>query len=221
MKRNTIITLATLFVTLVLIGIPTAAEYYPERIPVFLQHLPIGFISTWLRPLAIFFIGCVVGWYVRGIAEETPAKKVTIEGCIRKDGVLWRGTASVSDGTILDTHVPYEPRCPDCLTKLKPKGKSRPSLGSLAGGGSKSNTKKRRWVCPNDKCGHSTERSSGKHEEAEKLFERHIEKIVDTSGEDYSLDSLREEIDGEVTGRDIWEQYTEVVDDTHVSNNCF
>lgn len=212
MKRNTIIGLVTLFVTLVFIGIPTAAEYYPEWIPVFLQYLPIGFISTWLRWLGIFFIGCVVGWYVRGISEETPAKtakKVTIEGCIRKDGVLWRGTASVSDGTILNTMIPYKPRCPDCLTEMK-KEKTGYRSGS-----------QHIWTCPDDKCGHSTERSNSKHDEAVKLFERHIEKIVNNTDEKYSLNSLMEGIDGEVTGRDIWEKYTEVVDDPYVSNNCF
>jgi hypothetical protein len=56
---------------------------------------------------------------------------------------------------------------------------------------------------------------------AESLFSKHFERITSHKDESYSLDSIVEKIDGEVTGEQIWKEYEDVVNDDGVSIDCF
>jgi hypothetical protein len=76
------------------------------------------------------------------------------------------------------------------------------------------------WDCPS--CGHTTVEEYSKYENVQNLFQSHIQRIVESEGEEYSLDYLIESIDGEVTPQAIWEQYAQIMDDDpQVSLNCF
>jgi DNA-directed RNA polymerase subunit N (RpoN/RPB10) len=76
------------------------------------------------------------------------------------------------------------------------------------------------WECPS--CGHRTVEEYSKYEDAQNLFQSHIQRIVESESEDYSLDNLIDSIKGEVTPQAVWEQYARVMeDDTQVSLNCF
>ncbi|WP_134672629.1 hypothetical protein [Halorussus marinus] len=227
MNRTTLIALLSFLATVFLIGIPTAAGFYPPLFAGLTETLPLDFIFTWMLRFGILALGFTLGWYLRGESETADAERVSeIEGCIEKDDIAWKGTATLSRGSIVDTDVEYKQICPKCQTPMKKESYEMPSggRGRKPSYGRSTTTTRRVWECPNSECGHTAKRDSGKHDEAENLFERHIGRIVESSeDEEYSLQSLLDRIgEGEeVTGQRIWEEYAEVVDDEQVSTNCF
>ncbi|WP_148708226.1 hypothetical protein [Haloferax sp. Atlit-12N] len=132
--------------------------------------------------------------------REEPEK---IVGCIETDGILWRGFADLtSDDGAAELDVDTDPKCPDCQTDME----------QISG---------KEWECLNSNCGYSASTELRPYKEAESLFKKHIERILNSNDEEYSLENLIENIDGEVTGDKIWRRYHEVVDDEEVSIDCF
>jgi len=214
----------SVLVSIVLMGIPTAASFYPPLFAGLFDWLPLAFIFTWMGRFGILILGFALGWYLRGDIETTDAERVdAIEGCIEKDDIAWNGTAALSRGEVVNIDVGHKQICPTCQTPMKKEsyelsrgGRRRtPSYGR--------STTRRVWECPNSDCGHTATRESGQHDEAENLFERHVGRIAESQNEEYSLQNLLDRIgEGEeVTPRRIWEEYVEVVDDKHVSTRCF
>ncbi|WP_148661788.1 hypothetical protein [Halodesulfurarchaeum formicicum] len=229
MSRWTII---SILVTVVLIGIPTAANFYPPLFAGLADRLPINVIFSWMARTGILAIGAMSGWIVRGIwegeneserdiapDEETgtdingDAKVSEIEGCIEVEGSCWRGTAEISDERISDIDVEYKAICPNCQTVMYDGENRAPVAVATAGGGPDF------WECPS--CNHHTRDQYSKYEDAQNLFDSHARRIVESEGEVYSLDNLIDEIPHEVTPRGIWEQYAETTDDSQVSTSCF
>ncbi|WP_141211957.1 hypothetical protein [Halorubrum sp. Eb13] len=232
-------------VTIILIGIPTAADFYPPLFAGVAEQLPLDMILTWMGRIGLVALGGLIGWYARGerdseqdedttpestdedttpettdevpddVLETQPAEDddetvQSIEGCIETGETCWRGTAELSDGELVETEVAYRAICPHCQTVMYD-GENQ-SVGIAT-------TATTYWDCPS--CGHRTVEEYSKYEDAENLFNSHIQRITESRGEDYSFDNLIENIDGEVTPRRIWEQYAELADDQQVSTNCF
>lgn len=219
----------SILVTVVLIGIPTAANFYPPIFTGLADRLPIDFILTWMRRTGILAIGAMSGWFVRGIWEEGESEGETetdkeiekdnlsgvtvteIEGCIEVDGSCWRGIAELSDENISDINVEYKAICPNCQTVMYD-GENSAAVATFGGGPDY-------WECPS--CNHQTIDRHSKYKDAQKLFDSHVRRIVESEGEVYSLDNLVGEIPHEMTPRSIWKQYAEVTEDSQVSTNCF
>lgn len=209
-------TKVSIFVTVVLIGIPSAASFYPPIFASLSDQLPINYILFWMGRAGIFSLGCLGGWWARGRfqgMEDTSdrnEKEVTvIEGCIQMEESCWKGTAEISNGKLSRFGVENRAICPNCQTVMYD-GES--GYRSVSGGLGL-------WECPN--CGHTAFEEGSPYEDVDKLFERHVRQIAESEDEDYSLDNLINEIDGEATPRRIWEQYVKVVEDDRVSMNCF
>lgn len=234
----------TLFVTLVFIGIPTAASYYPPLVTGIADQLPLDFILTWMGRIGLIALGVLSGWYLRGRIENPPGESGgngeeldgsqdrrggsdttqnlgvvedttdgsvdSIEGCIETGETCWRGTAELEDGELEDIEIPYRVICPQCQTVMYDGEGVRAVVAT---------TGPSYWDCPN--CGHRTLDEYGKYEDAQNLLDRHIRRITESEGEEYSLDNLIDNIEGEVTPRGIWEEYAQSVDEDHVSLNCF
>ncbi|MCO8254518.1 hypothetical protein NKF26_11965 [Haladaptatus sp. AB618] len=203
--------------------IPAIVTFYLPIFKNILGWVPFDFILPWMMRGGILTLVFTLGWSLRGFVETPDAERVdSIEGCIQKDDIAWKGIADISEGHIVDFDLPFHPICPECQTPLKkdtfepPVQQSRRSPGY-----SRSGPAKRIWVCSNDNCSHTAHRKGGIHEDAGNLFESHIKKIVESEGEEYSLDSLMARINGKVTPRSVWEEYAEIVDDEQVSTNCF
>jgi len=203
--------------TVILIGIPTAARFYPPLFEGISGLLPLGFILIWMSRLGLIALGFTLGWYFRERRVQTKSKRVDrIVGCIEKDEVAWKGVATLSRGQIKNIQVPYEALCPKCQTEMNSgkininRGRKRPNRG---------NSTRNIWRCPNGDCGHTTDRTQ--KSDAENILKRHIERIVQSEDEEYSLGSLVERIEGEYSGEKLWQEYNKVVDDTHVSTSCF
>jgi hypothetical protein len=222
MERGTKI---SIILTILFVGIPAIGNFYLPLLSDFVGWLPLDFIFTWMSRAGILTLGFTLGWYLRGESETTDAERVdAIEGCIQTDDIAWRGTAALSGGKVVHTDVEYKQICPKCQTPMKKESYDIPSGGRRPKPSYASSTTTRRvWECPNDECGHTATRDSGQHDEAENLFERHIRRIVESTGEEHSLQNLLDRIgeDEEVTSQRIWEEYAEVVDDEQVSTNCF
>lgn len=215
-------------VTIVLIGIPSAAGFYPPLFAGVAEQLPLDLILTWMGRIGLVALGGLLGWSARGYrdseqdegttpgsTDEVPVEDdeetvQSIEGCIETGETCWRGTAELSDGELVETEVAYRAICPRCQTVMYD-GENQ-SVGVAT-------TATTYWDCPS--CGHRTVEEYSKYEDAENLFNSHIQRITESRGEDYSLDNLIESIDGEVTPRGIWEQYADLADDPQVSLNCF
>ncbi|WP_436911348.1 hypothetical protein [Halosimplex marinum] len=226
------LTIVSILVTVVLIGIPTAANFYPPLFAGLADRLPINIIFTWMARTGILAIGAMSGWFVRGIWEkenesegETVADEEIgtdingettvseIDGCIEVEGSCWRGIAELSDEGISEINVEYKAICPNCQTVMYDGENSAPVAVATVGGGPDF------WECPS--CNHQTIDQYSKYEDAQNLFDSHVRRIVESEGEVYSLDNLIDEIPHEVTPRRIWEQYAETTDDSQVSINCF
>lgn len=224
------LTIVSIVLTVVLIGIPTAANFYPPIFAGLARQVPLSLILTWMSRLGILILGVMAGWYARGewkedVSDETSGGEASgtgdtiemsdtaIEGCIEVDGSCWKGTAELSEGELVETEVSYKAICPKCQTIMYD-GEDGPAVAVATMGGGPDY-----WDCPN--CSHRTIDSIEKYKDAKKLFSSDIQRIVESQDEDYSLDNLADRIDGEVTPRGIWEEYTKVVDDEHVSLNCF
>ncbi|WP_144925979.1 hypothetical protein [Halorubrum salsamenti] len=145
-----------------------------------------------------------------------------IEGCIQKSGVVWKGTAHLNRGEVENIEVPYKPICPKCQTGLVDRTqvpsmqeqRQNPSYGSEA-------QPTKVFSCSNGNCEHTVARDTDQYDEVKYLFERHAKRITETRDEDYSLRTLVENIDNQVTPQSVWEQYARTVDDEQVSTNCF
>lgn len=223
MDRGTKISIT---LTIIFAAIPAIGTFYLPRLSALASWLPFDFIFTWAGRFAVLTLGFTLGWYLRGDAETTDAERIkSIEGCILNDDIAWKGEAALSRGEIVDKGLDYTRICPKCQTPMKKESheiprsqrRAKPSYGN-------SSTTRKVWECPSNGCGHTAKREAGQHDEAERLFERHIGRIVESSGEEYSLqniiDRIREE-DKEVTPRRIWEEYAVIVDDEQVSTACF
>lgn len=224
----------SIVVTIVLIGIPSAAGFYPPLFAGVAEQLPLDLVLTWMGRIGLVALGGLFGWYARGyrdldhdegtestdkvpddVLEPQPAEDgeetvQSIEGCIETGETCWRGTAELSDRELVETEVAYRAICPRCQTVMYD-GENQ-SVGVAT-------TATTYWDCPS--CGHRTVEEYSKYEDAENLFNSHIQRIAESRGEDYSLDNLIQSIDGEVTPRRIWEQYADLADDQQVSLNCF
>jgi hypothetical protein len=224
------LTIVSILATVVLIGIPTAANFYPPIFTSLADRLPIDFILTWMRRTGILAIGVMSGWFVRGIWGEGESEGETetdeeieidgfsrttvaeIEGCIEVDGSCWRGIAELSGGNLSDINVEYRAICPNCQTVMYDGENSVAAVATVGGGPDY-------WECPS--CNHQTIDQYSKYEDAQNLFDSHVRRIVESEGEAYSLDNLVGEIPHEVTPRSIWKQYAETTEDSQVSTNCF
>jgi len=221
MERGTKI---SILLTILFVGVPAIGNFYLPLLTDLFGWLPLIFIFTWMGRFGILTFGFTLGWYLRGESETTEAERVdTIEGCIEKGDIAWKGTAVLSKGRVVDTDVEYKQICPECRTPMRKESYELSSGRRRKPSYSTSTTTRRVWECPNGDCGHTTKREAGQHDEAENLFERHIGRIVESSDESYSLQTLldRLEEDEEPTPRRIWEEYADVVDDEQVSTNCF
>lgn len=214
----------SIMLTILFVGIPAIGNFYLPLLTGLFSWLPLNFIFTWMGRVGILTLGFTLGWYLRGESETTEAEQVdTIEGCIEKDDIAWKGTAVLSQGRVVDTDVEYKQICPKCQTPMKKESYKLPSGRRRKPSYSTSTTTRRVWECPNGDCEHTAGREAGQHDEAENLFERHIGRIVESNDEVYSLQILLDRLDEdeEHTPRRIWEEYAEVVDNEQVSTNCF
>lgn len=222
MERGTKI---TTILTILFVGIPAIGNFYLPLLTDIVGWLPFDFIFTWMLRLGILALGFTLGWYLRGDSEVAEAERVdTIEGCIQKNDIAWKGTATLSRGKVVDTDIEYKQICPECQTPMNKDTFDVPAQQrGVKPSYSRSTQSKKIWACPNDGCGHSADRGKDEYNEAENLFERHIRRIVESENEEYSLQNLIDRLgqDEEVTPRRIWEEYAEVVDDEQVSTNCF
>jgi hypothetical protein len=198
-------------VMVLFVAIPTGTRYYGDRIPSFLNWLPLDLISNWGFPISLIVLGFIFGWFSKRWYDRTAAERADdIVGCLETDGILWRGVANLSRGELISQDVEPNPMCPKCKTEMKDT--------SPTGDPSRSSTN---WVCKNPNCKHSTHTDMFLHDSAESLFSKHFERITSDEGEPYSLDALVGEIDGEVTGEKIWREYEDRVSDEEVSVDCF
>ncbi|WP_152031271.1 hypothetical protein [Natrarchaeobaculum aegyptiacum] len=230
---NTIIGISTLLVMIIFVGIPTAAEYYPNLFPTFLAWIPFSLLRSISIPVVSISIGFIIGWYLRGIndrdysngpetSEDSSNSINEIEGCVEKDGIIWKGLAQIHNRRVGNVDFPFEPRCPKCRKEMNMESYKINSMSARRDPFGRSSTQTRRlWECPDEDCGHSTSRTTDQQKEARKLFKGEVEKLVESKGEEHSLENIIERIDGEISPRSIWEEYAEVVDSSHVSTNCF
>lgn len=216
MNKSNIISIVSVFLTVVLIGIPSAASYYPPKLVGLADQLPLESIFTFMFQLGLILLGLITGWWTRGWrqteseTDENNKSIVTeIEGCIRTDRSCWRGIAEVSEGSVVSTEIEYKAICPECQTVMFDGESDRTPSGTASV----------QWDCPD--CANSEFDTGDKYGDAKSLFERHIREIVETDDEEHSLDNLAAEIDGEITPQDIWEKYVEAIDDPKVSMDCF
>lgn len=154
-----------------------------------------------------------------------------IKGCIDRDEVLWRFTATVNieDRSIEEVSVRDRPTCPECraeLTKETGDLLGSESIGGVGSPYSKSFDAKRRnalsnrpfWDCVS--CDFTVSREIGVRSDVETVARRHAERVVESRGESYSLPALVESVE-EVDARTVWEAYAGVVEDSDVSTRCF
>lgn len=203
----------TLVITFFLIGIPTAVDFYPQLFAGFLEWIPFDFISPWMFRIGLISLGIAIGWYARDRREREHTEQFDrITGCIEKDGVTWRGVATITQGDIEGVEIPYEAFCPHCKTEMNSENTRTTNIRD-------SSKHQSLWRCPNSSCGYVTEWSTS--DDAENIFKTHIRRIVQSENEEYSLDSLIEQIDGKITGENIWRQYVSNTDDENISISCF
>jgi Zn-finger nucleic acid-binding protein len=213
MSRWTII---SIIITVVLIGIPTAANFYPPIFAGIADRLPLNLLLTWMGRMGILSLGLLGGWWARdwwidqGETHKRDEMAVSeIEGCIEIEQSCWRGSADISSDRIVDIRLKNRAYCPNCQTVMYDGESNRSSVSGEIG----------LYECPN--CSHSAFDKGDPYRDAEKLFERHVCRIVESEGEEYSIDNLINEINGDVTPRRIWQQYASISDDSNVSMNCF
>lgn len=228
----------SVIVSVVLMGIPTAASFYPPLFEGLANQLPLDFIFTWMLRVGILSIGFLGGYFIRGIHDAEPDGEPdsgnegvpiqenesssdddddvlnSIKGCIETGETCWRGTATLTeDGRVSDIYVSYKAICPRCQTVMYD---GENNTAAVATNSPYTTTY---WDCPS--CGHRTVEEYSKYKDAQNLFQTHIQRIVESEGERYSLNNLIGSIDSEVTPKGIWEQYAQVMDDPQVSLNCF
>jgi hypothetical protein len=148
MDRQTTLTaiIAICSVLSLLFGILTGVPAFVNQISAFLGPLPIEFLSTWSERVGLLLLGLVVGW----IAHQRVTESFTvdeIEGCVNVRDVVWKGTATLSDGELSSLDIEGTPTCPECRSPMNSEErKSRtgiaPSRGSMFF-----------WTCPSSECG--------------------------------------------------------------------
>lgn len=151
-----------------------------------------------------------------------------IKGCIEHDGVLWRFNASVNldERSVKEVEVRFNPVCPECRAELNSDTVDLPgSRGSTAPYASRFDRRRCRamqnrpiWVC--EVCDFSDSRDTDARSEVRTLAQRDVERIVESRDKPWSLPTLVSELD-EVDSRTVWKAYTDVVEDDHVSKQCF
>ncbi len=154
-----------------------------------------------------------------------------ITGCIELDDVLWRFTAAVNidDRSVEEVTVRERPTCPECraeLTRERSDLIGSDSIGGIGSPYSKSFDAKRRnalsnrpfWDCVS--CEFTVSRDTGARSDVETVARRHVERIVESRDESYSLPALVESVE-EVDARSVWGAYADVVEDSDVSTQCF
>lgn len=223
-------TKVSIFVTVVLVGIPTAAGFYPPLFAGLAEYLPLNLVFAWMNRFGIFILGILIGWSARGVQENNAGRErdadasgtkieredggdvtvETIEGCIEVGETCWRGTAELSNRHVSNTRVAYKAICPHCQTVMYD-GES-----NTAGVATTGTTV---WTCAN--CGHTAVDGYSQYKDAKNLFDSDIRRIIESEGKEYSLDALVKNITEEVTPRGVWKQYARVKKDKHVSTNCF
>lgn len=154
-----------------------------------------------------------------------------IQGCVERNDVLWRFTATldIEKRRVDEITVRDRPTCPECRAALEPTQDDL--FGSDVIGGpqspySKSFDAKRRralknhtfWDCT--RCEFTTDRDRDSSTNIEAIARLHAERIVESRDELYSLPALVTQLD-EVDARSVWEAYGDVVDDDDVSVQCF
>lgn len=199
--------------TVFLIGIPAAASFYPTLFVGFLGWLPLDIILPSMAVIGLISLGTAIGWYLHSwhVQGET-VQTDQIVGCVKTDGVVWRGIATISQGEIEDIEVPYEALCPQCGTEMN----SENTMVTNIRDPSKHQS---RWKCPNSNCRHVTTWNSS--DGAENIFKRHVRRIIQSENKEYSLNSLIDQIDGEATDKKIWRQYVSITKDGDLSTSCF
>ena len=170
------------------------------------------------------------GWYARAQrASETPTPVDEIEGCVEVRGVAWKGTANLSNGTVESIDVSHNPVCPECQSPMNSEKVTRRRSGGIS-----SRAKNRAamsgfnssyiWKCPSADCDYRSEKDFDGHDDAFNLLEKHFDRITESDNKKYSMEALIDYIQndgGEVTPRQIWSRYVQVVDDSDVSLECF
>lgn len=154
-----------------------------------------------------------------------------IKGCIDRDGVLWRfqATLNIEDRSVEEVDVRSRPVCPECRAELSKETVDLPGSETLGGIGSpytnRFDAKRRRALCNRPiwecvSCDFSDSREASVRSDVETVSLRHVERIIESRDEPYSLPALVESVE-EVDARSVWEAYDDVVDDTEVSTQCF
>ena len=151
-----------------------------------------------------------------------------IKGCIERDGVLWRfnATVNIDDRSVEKVDVRFSPVCPDCRAELDSDTVDLlGSRGPTAPYGNRFDTDRHRamrnrpiWVCA--ACDFSDSRDTDTRSEVQTLAQRDVERIVESRDKQWSLPALVSRMN-EVDSRSVWEAYADVVDDDHVSTQCF
>lgn len=203
--------IVSIILTVVLIGIPTAASFYPPIFEGIANRLPLNSILTWMGRMGILSLGMLGGWWARGwltgppVTDNSDQMVVSeIEGCIRIGETCWQGSAKISQNEIVTIEVENRAYCPNCQTIMYDGESDNPSMSGEIG----------LYECPN--CNHSSFDEGYPYEDVKKLFESHVRRIVESSGEDYSFNNLIDQIDGDVTPRQVWQQYAAIIDDYKV-----
>ena len=193
------------------VAIPTGVRFYGDRIPSFFNWLPVNQISELGFPISLIVFGFILGWFSKHRYDRTAAERTDkIDGCLKIEGVLWQGVANLSRGKLNSVDIDPNPKCPECKTEMRDT--------SPTGDFSRDST---RWVCKNPNCKYPADTDMLLYDSAESLFTNHFEKITSSKEEPYSLNSLIEDVNGEVTGEKIWREYVNRVSDKQVSVDCF
>ncbi|WP_380674476.1 hypothetical protein [Salinigranum sp. GCM10025319] len=189
-------------------------------------------LSGWVGNIIIIVIAAYIGLFflkhvpnseIFNAAVNAEALRTlgSIEGCIEKKGVAWKGIAKLQNGRIEDIEVQYKPICPHCQTGLI---ETTQELSPEEKRQHRSYSAKQQptliFLCPNEDCGHFVKCQSELFDEAHNLFERHVNRITETEGKDYSLQALVSN-SAKVTPKSVWEEYVKVVDSNDVTTTCF
>lgn len=203
-----------------LAGIPAAAKFYPPIFaPIFatlpnaiqeiIELLPLGLITEILYLIGLLSIGFLIGKFTsggNGSSNNRDTEISKIRGCVKKRGVAWRCEADLSNEQFR-VDLDRTPRCPKCQTEMNSKNR-------------RNSRKKSKWSCPNSDCLYEVGYSN--NTEAKKIFTRHIERILNDSGEQYFIENIVSEGDEALSGDEIWKRYVDMVgeDYSDVSTAC-
>jgi len=220
---------------LIFINLPQAINRWS---PIFNSLSPA--VLGWTQNLLIAGFAFATGWLLNSklsastetthevddeehrVEEDDEEESVdTIIGCVEVEDAVWRGVAEFSDTKVENVDVSLPPRCPKCQMEMNKESYKISNRGVPSPIRSRNTATRRLWQCPNEDCGHSSTRETGQHSTAERLFRGFVQEIVESQGKEYSLENLIERVDGEVTPQSVWIEYSQIMDNEHVSTNCF